>query len=141
MLRQRPVAPDFKPHRLGLEQVLGELEAEIMEIVWTVGETTVREVHHSLLKVRDIAYTTVMTVMTRLADKGLLLREADGHAYLYRPRLSRATFVSEMVGEVLDALLASHSSQTVSHFMARLDQANALELQALEELIRKRKGG
>ena len=141
MLLKRPVAPDFKPHRLGLEQVLGELEAEIMEIVWTTGETTVREVHQALLKVRDIAYTTVMTVMTRLADKGILLREAEGHAYLYRPRLSRAAFVAEMVGEVLDALLGSHSSQTVSHFVTRLDQANAEELHALEELIRRRKGG
>lgn len=141
MLLKRKVAPDFKPHRLGLEQVLGELEAEIMELVWMLGETTVREVHHALLKGRDIAYTTVMTVMTRLAEKGILTREADGNAYLYRPSMSREVFVSEMVGEVLDALLASHSTQTVSHFVARLDKANASELQALEELIRIRKGG
>jgi len=141
MLPKRRVAPDFKPHRLGLEQVLGELEAEIMETLWLVGETTVREVHHALLKGRDIAYTTVMTVMARLADKGILLREADGNAYLYRPSMSREAFISAMVGEVLDALLSSHSTQTVSHFMARLDKANPAELQALEELIKIRKGG
>jgi len=141
MLPKRRVAPDFKPHRLGLEQVLGELEAEIMEILWLAGETTVREVYQALLKGRDIAYTTVMTVMTRLADKGILIREADGNAYLYRPSMSRQVFVAEMVGEVLDALLSSHSAQTVSHFVARLDEANAAELQALEELIRIRKGG
>jgi len=141
MLPKRRVAPDFKPHRLGLEQVLGELEAEIMEILWLAGETTVREVYQALLKGRDIAYTTVMTVMTRLADKGILIREADGNAYLYRPSMSRQVFVAEMVGEVLDALLSSHSAQTVSHFVTRLDEANAAELQALEELIRIRKGG
>ena len=55
--------------------------------------------------------------------------------------MSREVFVAEMVGEVLDALLSSHSAQTVSHFVTRLDEANAAELQALEELIRIRKGG
>src|SRR5680860_1755722 len=57
----------------GLGQVLGDLEAEIMECMWDLGSASVRRVHECLQEDRNIAYTTVMTVMTRLAEKGLSL--------------------------------------------------------------------
>jgi len=141
MVHRANYASDFKPYKQGLAQVLGELESEVMEIVWARGEASVREVHSCLLAERALAYTTVMTVMSRLADKGLLLREADGNSYLYRPSITRPAFVAQAVGEVLDALLASHATQTVSHFAASLDKVSADEIRQLEELLRQRKGG
>jgi len=141
MAHRRTFVPDFRPHKLGLSQVLGELESEVMETIWARGETTVRDVHSCLLSEREIAYTTVMTVMSRLSEKGLLLREADGNSYIYRPAVTRQVFVAQAVGEVLDALLTSHAPQTVSHFAASLDKVSAEEIRQLEELIKKRKGG
>lgn len=70
------------------DDVLGPLEREVMEIVWDLGEPcSVREVLVRLNGRRDddLAYTTVMTTMSRLADKGLLQREQQGRSYLYEP--------------------------------------------------------
>lgn len=70
------------------QEVLGPLEREVMEIVWDAGgPMSVREVLGRLNDQRDddLAYTTVMTTLARLADKGLLRREKDGRSYLYEP--------------------------------------------------------
>ena len=73
---------DFKPHKAGLKKILGELEADIMEIVWDRERVAVRDVYEHLRLQKKCAYTTIMTVMGRLADKGLLNKEAQGNAYL-----------------------------------------------------------
>ena len=63
-----------------------------MEIVWARGEASLRDVHLRLESQRDLAYTTVMTVMSRLAEKGLLRKRKNGAAFLYLPALSREAF-------------------------------------------------
>jgi len=136
----KPVAPDFKPQRDGLKQVLGDLEADIMEYMWIKGHCTVRGVHEHLLKHKDLAYTTVMTVMGRLYDKEILLREAEGNTYLYHPAMPRDEYISRVVGEVLDALLNAHSEQTISHLAARLGDADVDRLSKLEQVIRQKRG-
>ena len=60
-------------------KVLGELESEIMEIIWRQKDTvSVKDITEVLGKKRQIAYTTVMTIMTRLANKGVLVRHLNG---------------------------------------------------------------
>ena len=76
----------LKGYNPGLRQVLGDLEAEIMECVGQMGSASVRDVHEVLLGRRHIAYTTVMTVMSRLAEKGLLARRQDGRRVYSHPR-------------------------------------------------------
>ena len=66
---------------------LGSLEFELMEILWTHGETTVRDVVPKLG--RPLAYTTVMTTLDRLYKKGMLERRKSERAFLYSPKLSR----------------------------------------------------
>jgi predicted transcriptional regulator len=78
---------------------LGPLEAEVMRLVWEMGEVQVEEVHAVLQRDREIAYTTVMTVMSRLAAKGLLHRRKQGRAYLYRAARDR----DEVAGSTLRA--------------------------------------
>ena len=73
---------------------LGDLERAVMEHLWTHEESgggalTVREVHDTVGAPRDLAYTTVMTVLDRLAKKGLVRQERTGRAYRYRPAASR----------------------------------------------------
>ncbi len=137
---ERPLVPGFRPGREGLKQVLGELEADIMEIVWQKGQCTVRDVYENLVEQRELAYTTVMTVMGRLADKGLLQREQQGNSYIYRPALTKERYQERVVSEVLDALLNTHGAQTVSHLMKRLGQTDVEKLNEFEEVIRLRRG-
>jgi predicted transcriptional regulator len=68
-----------------LQGLLGPLETDVMEMVWRLGDATVRDVHDQLADRRDLAYTTIMTTMARLAAKGLLTRDTSGLAHRYRP--------------------------------------------------------
>ena len=69
---------------------LGELERRVMDRLWaTPGPQSVRDVHLALSAERDLAYTTVMTVLDRLAKKALVRRTRDGRAYLYEPAQGR----------------------------------------------------
>ena len=72
-----------------LSEVLGPLESEIMDVVWDDKEVTVRDVHKALKETRSIAYTTVMTTLGRLTDKGLLTRIEDQPAHRYQARVTR----------------------------------------------------
>ena len=64
---------------------LGETEMEVLHHVWDLGEATVADVRERILEERDVAYTTVMTVMKKLADKGYLQYHKDGRTYVYAP--------------------------------------------------------
>lgn len=77
-----------------------------MKVVWSLGRPTVREVFDVLRRRRDLAYTTVMTMMNILAQKGHLERAREGRAYRYSPVRSKqqviAGLVDEFVGRVFD---------------------------------------
>ena len=62
---------------------LGESELELLHLVWRVGPATVSEIHQRILETRQVAYTTVMTALRKLADKGYLTFTKDGNAYVY----------------------------------------------------------
>lgn len=103
------------PDREGLRMVLGDLEAEVMEVIWLPPENgwcTVRHVYETLRTERHIAYTTVMNTMTRLAKKGVLESRRQDLAYLYRPRQSRDAFIQRVVGHVLERLLVQFTGPT-----------------------------
>lgn len=98
----------------------GELEQAVMDILWGRSEPlSVRDVHELLSIERDLAYTTVMTVLDRLAKKGLVLRNLDGRAWLYRPAKSRAAEVASEVLELLNRL----SNQEKSEVLASVTEA------------------
>ena len=85
--------------------ILGDLEHAVMDVLWTRHvPTPVRDVHEELAQGREIAYTTVMTVLDRLAKKGIVDRKLDGRAWLYRPARSRLDLYVATVNEALDGL-------------------------------------
>jgi predicted transcriptional regulator len=85
--------------------VMGELEQAVMDILWNRPEAlSVRDVHELLAEDRDLAYTTVMTVLDRLAKKSLVLRNLDGRAWLYRPAKSRAAQIAAEMLDLMDRL-------------------------------------
>lgn len=74
-----------------------------MEELWTsAAPRSVREVHAALIQDRDLAYTTVMTVLDRLAKKGLVIRESAGRAYLYSAVQTREEMIADVMHEALD---------------------------------------
>lgn len=133
----------FRPDRPGIRKVLGDLEAEIMELIWArpVSEgTTVREIFEILYRQRQIAYTTVMSTMTRLAKKHLLRIEKHEQTYVYTPTLSEQEFISRFVRLILQDLFISFSAATLEGLDAlhgREDAARAREY--LSEIKRRRK--
>jgi predicted transcriptional regulator len=81
---------------------LGELERAIMEVLWdSDGALTVREVSARLTE-RNLAHTTVMTVLDRLAKKGFAKRQRDGRAWRYCPAATRETYVTELMLTALE---------------------------------------
>lgn len=125
--------------RKGLELRLHELEAAIMDVVWSrslVG-FCVHDVLVVLERQRDIAYTTVMTTLGRLHDKGLLAREREGKRYLYSPQVSREQFLESTAREVLDGALDEH--RALAMLAEKVSEASSSELEELEKLIRRRR--
>jgi len=94
----------FRFNQVGLRKFLGDLECEIMELVWKHANptVTVREIYDILRHERQIAYTTVMTTMVRLAEKGLLkIVDKAGLANCYAPAETREQFISHTVAHIL----------------------------------------
>ena len=129
---------EFKPSKRGLGKVLGHLEAAVMDIMWLQGESSVRDVYEILLRDREIAYTTVMTIMSRLADKNILLKEKKGLAYVYRPACTRDEFARNVVTEVIDGLLEDYAEVAFSHFVNRLSEEDEGKILELERIIQER---
>ncbi|MFV8164146.1 BlaI/MecI/CopY family transcriptional regulator [Mycobacterium sp. 134] len=119
---------------------LGELEREVMDHLWSAPEPqTVRQVHEALAARRDLAYTTIMTVLQRLAKKNLVVQHRDDRAHRYAPTNGRDELVAGLMVDALDQAADSGSRQAaLVHFVERVgvDEAQALR-RALAELENK----
>lgn len=132
---------DFKTGKQGLEKILGPLESEIMEYVWSEGKVYVRDVHEALNsgEEKSLAYTTVMTTMSRLAKKSILKTYKEGNAYAYEAALDRGGFLNNAVGEVVDGLMDDFSEPAIAHFVEKIKQVDPQKIKELEELIASKK--
>lgn len=101
-------------------KLLGDLERNIMEIMWRIETATIRDVYEELRVNRRIAYTTVMTIMNRLCDKGLLRKDCNESAFVYSTRMSRDEFIHLLICEILDVLAGGGSKDAVSHIVSKL---------------------
>ena len=81
---------------------LAPLELDCMNTLWPIGQGTVREIRDLLAPRRPRAYTTIMTIMDRLARKGIVERRKVGRAYIYRPNLTAEEARSQALGQVVD---------------------------------------
>ncbi|MEJ7629305.1 MAG: BlaI/MecI/CopY family transcriptional regulator [Nocardioidaceae bacterium] len=118
---------------------LGGLERRVMEHLWSdsSGERwfTVREVHEELAREREIAYTTVMTVLQRLAKKRLALEAREGRAYLYRSTSSRASLTADLMREALDGAGRSDRTAALVRFVG---EATSGDITAMRRALRYR---
>lgn len=133
----------IRPEKRGLRAALFDLEADIMEVVWSNAwqAFAVSAVVQELERVREIAYTTVMTTVSRLYDKGLLTRSREGKRYIYRPAMSREQFSEMMTRELLGSLSGVGHEQALAFLVDQVASSDVDELKMLEDLILKRKKG
>lgn len=112
-----------------------------MDVVWSRGldAFAVNDVLVVLGKRREIAYTTVMTTLARLHDKGVLLRRRDGKRYLYSARFSREEFLRDTAREVLQGLGGSPGGEALALLADAVSSADASLLDELEDRIRRRR--
>lgn len=106
----------FQPLSSKSKKVLGPLESEIMDVVWQQGATTVSQVHKALRDKKDIAYTTVMTTMSRMAKKRLLTQDRSQTSYVYAPALNKEDFESYVVKSVIRGLFDDYGDIVVDYF-------------------------
>ncbi|HEV2489871.1 MAG TPA: BlaI/MecI/CopY family transcriptional regulator [Candidatus Acidoferrales bacterium] len=92
---------------------LAPLELACMNALWTLGEASVREIHASLSVTRPRAYTTIMTIMDRLARKGIVERQRAGRAWRYRPNLTAEDARSHAIAQVVEGFFGGSSAALV----------------------------
>jgi len=123
-----------------LPDALGRLELELMQILWTRGESNVRDVVQHLE--RPLAYTTVMTTLDRLYKKGLLERRMPDRAFIYSARFSRAEWERRRAGNIVAGFLGGpHPSRELllSSFLEAVGEHDAGLLDELEKKIRSKR--
>ena len=110
-----------------------------MDVVWDSDEVTVRDVHQALSADRSIAYTTVMTTLGRLADKGLLRRIEDQPAHHYTAVVSREQYARSTVKSVVDWLLGHFPDPAVAYFIDRVEEEDDDVVDRLRKVIDERR--
>ena len=135
-MTRKQVIQAFKLDQRGLARVFGELEARIMGVIWEIGEPTVGDVCARLGT--DCNYKTVMTVMNRLVDKGILSRRRMGRAFSYAPCADRETFLAQVSRNVMEGLIEDFGDLAIAQFVSAVDRIDSAQLAELQELIQAR---
>lgn len=103
------------------------LELLCLNALWTLGKGNVRDVQQVVAKNRQLAYTTIMTVLDRLVRKGKLSRIKDGRAYSYTPQTSRDALRNAAIQDLLDGFFDGSEEELLSFLASRPQQLKAAE--------------
>ena len=117
---------------------LGDLQLRIMKILWERREATVGEVHEGLADGKNLAYTTIATMLRKMEAKGLVTHRAEGRSFVYLPKVAEADVSRSMADHLVDRLFAGSLTEAVTHLLKTREVSRA-ELAALEKLIADRK--
>lgn len=101
---------------------LGELEQQIMDIVWELNNCSVREVLTKLEKDKQLAYTTVATILQRLYDKGLLTRKENTAGNIYSPKVSKEKYTKNVAQSFLKKFIDSFGDTAIASFADSIDK-------------------
>jgi predicted transcriptional regulator len=129
----------YRLDQTGLMRLFGELEARIMDIMWSLDEGTIQDVCDRL---GEVNYLTITTVMNRLVYKNVLRRWRVGKAYYYEPVLSREEFLRNVSQQVVHSLVRDFGMLAVNEFVDAIEELPSDELARLEQAIQeaRRKG-
>lgn len=119
---------------------LGELEIELLELLWRAQQTDVTEAHALIGKARGITPNTIGSALERLFKKGLVRRHKVSHAYRYEPRLGRDEFAARRVLEAAGGLKSLSRTGLLSAFVDLVADVDDAALDRLEQLIAEKRG-
>jgi predicted transcriptional regulator len=121
-------------------RISGELQTQLMAALWRLGAGTVEQVRSEIPPRYRGAYTTVQTVLNRLAERGLLSRHKVGNAIEYRPKISEADYLSRSIADTLSGASVGARQVALARLIAELDKGELSELQRLaDEVTTKRR--
>lgn len=107
---------------------LGELQAQIMTVLWRLEAGTVEQVRRALPSRYRGAYTTVQTVLNRLAERGFLTRERDGQAFVYRPKITEAQYLSRTIQDTLASASPDARQAVLAQLVSGLAESERADL-------------
>ncbi|HEY1240873.1 MAG TPA: BlaI/MecI/CopY family transcriptional regulator [Bryobacteraceae bacterium] len=116
-------------------RTLTEQELEIMKVIWERERATVRDVYEALLERRKVAYTTVMTMMKILEQKGFLKKTQEDRAYVYRPAQAKRQVIGAMVRDFINRVFNGSAEPLLVHLV----EEHHLSQKDLEEIARLRR--
>lgn len=123
-------------HETGLKCFFGPLEAKVMEVLWNRETSfTIKEVQQTLQKEKATKFNTVMTVMNRLVDKGILEKRIEGRSSLFKPVQTRNEFLNTQSQEMAYILTRQFGHTIVGHMIDTLHEADETLIRQMERKI------
>ena len=136
--RPAPAPPGLDGHRLPRPvpdtRPLTDLQLALLSVLWERGEASTAEVCEALTPDRDLAHTTVATLLSRLEKRGVVAHREEGRHYVYRARISRSRVRRSMVAELTDALFGGDPAELVSHLVSA-HEVDDDELERIREML------
>lgn len=117
---------------------LGDLQLRIMKVLWACEEASVGNVHGALAGERNLAYTTVATMLRKMEERGLVTHRLEGRSFLYRAAAAEEDVSRSMADHLLDRLFEGSLADMVRHLLSTREVSRQ-ELSALEKLIVEKK--
>lgn len=120
-------------------QLHGRLQILVMRAAWRLGGGTVEQIRAELPPGQESAYTTVQTVLNRLAERGLLRRERNAQALSYFPELSESEYLARSLGESLAGASTEARRTALAQLVGALDPRERREIEALAREVARRR--
>ena len=118
-------------------KILGDLEMEVMEMIWKLKTASVRQVLFELEKKKKIAYTTIMTVMSRLHEKGILKRTMDkSGAFIYLPAKDKQSFMAKASEKIIKGFLKEYGDVAVAQFVDVIETLDTEQSKAWKDKLK-----
>lgn len=119
------------------QKELSNLEQEVMDIVWELKQASIRDVLNKINKHKQIAYNTVGTILTRLENKGLVVKKAGDISHIYKPKISKELYGKVIIDSFMQRVIHSFGKTAISSFAESIDKLPAEERKDLLRMLEK----
>ncbi len=129
----------FRSKKKGLNRLFGEIESEVMNLLWEKGPLKGKDVHEALRKKKETALTTILTVLDRLSEKGFVRKDRDAGHTIYSPSVSRQKFEARVTSELIRGAYELSPDFAISAFSDIFSKMKSDELDRLAQLIEEKR--
>jgi predicted transcriptional regulator len=124
--------------KIKIEKPLTEVELQLMNAIWTIGDCTVKEVQQEISKTRDLAYTSVATIMKILEQKGILKSMKTDKAHLYSSLISKSNYETSSLRHLAENLFEGNPTSMVMRLLSDANLSKE-ELSSIQKILDQRK--